>query len=75
VREGNRLIRDYTRTQTGLSFIDVFPHMLGDDGQPKPDIFLDDKLHMNARGYAIWKRVIGEHLKTLVSADAPAAKQ
>jgi lysophospholipase L1-like esterase len=75
VREANRLIRDYTRTQAGLSFIDVFPHMLGDDGQPKPDIFLDDKLHMNGRGYAIWKRVVGEHLKTLVSADAPAAKQ
>ena len=28
------------------------------DGTPKPDIFLDDKLHMNAKGYAIWKEVV-----------------
>ena len=66
VREANRLIRDYTQKQPGLSFIDIHPHMLGDDGQPKPDIYLDDKLHMNAKGYAIWKRVVGEHLKSIV---------
>lgn len=66
VREANRLILDYTRKQPGLSFIDMHPHMLGDDGKPKPEIFLEDKLHMNANGYAIWKRVVGEHLKSMV---------
>lgn len=65
VREANRLIREFTTTQPRLSFIDVFPHMMGDDGLPKPDIFLPDRLHMNAKGYAIWKRVVGEHLKGL----------
>ena len=71
----NRLIRDYTTQHDGLSFIDVHPHMLGPDGRPKPDIYLDDKLHMNARGYAIWKRVVGEHLKSVASTRAPDAKQ
>jgi len=65
VREGNRLIREFTAAQPRMSFIDVFPHMLGDDGQPKPDIFVADRLHMNEKGYAIWKRVVGEHLKSL----------
>ena len=55
VREANRLIRDYTKTERGLSFIDVHPAMLGADGQPKPDIYLADKLHMNEKGYALWK--------------------
>jgi lysophospholipase L1-like esterase len=72
VREANRLIRNYTANETGLSFIDVHPDMLGDDGQPKPDIYLADKLHMNEKGYAIWKRVVGEHLKTVVPAGSPA---
>ena len=65
VREANRLIRDYTAKESNLSFIDVHPHMLGDDGQPKPDIYLPDRLHMNEKGYEIWKRVAKEHLKSL----------
>jgi len=66
VRAANQLIRNFTATQPNLSFIDVFPHMMGPDGTPQPDIFVADKLHMNEKGYVIWKRVVGEHLKTLV---------
>jgi hypothetical protein len=28
-----------------------------------PGIFVDDKLHMNEKGYAIWRAVVGPHLK------------
>ena len=65
VREANRLIRDYTKTEAGLSFIDVHPAMLGADGQPKPDIYLSDRLHMNEKGYALWKGLVSEHLESL----------
>ena len=65
VRAANKMIRDYTTNEAGLSFIDVHPHMLGEDGQPKPDIYLADKLHMNEKGYAIWKGVVGEHLRSI----------
>ena len=74
VRAANKMIRDFTATQDGLSFIDVFPHMLGDDGTPQSDIFVADKLHMNEKGYAIWKRVVGEHLKKIVPTDTPARR-
>lgn len=63
VREANRLIEEYTRTDKRLGFINTFPHMLGADGQPKPDIFVDDRLHMNPRGYEIWKSVVGDYLR------------
>jgi lysophospholipase L1-like esterase len=74
VREANRLIREWTTTQDGLSFIDVFPYMIGSDGTPKPDIFVADKLHMNEKGYIIWKGVVGEHLKKIVPASSPAIR-
>jgi lysophospholipase L1-like esterase len=45
-----------------LSFIDVFPAMLGPDGNPKPDIYVEDRLHMNANGYAIWREIVGPWL-------------
>ena len=72
VRAANKTIREWTATQPGLSFIDTFPHMMGDDGTPQPDIFVADKLHMNEKGYAIWKRVVGEHLMKIVPSDSPA---
>jgi lysophospholipase L1-like esterase len=63
MRECSRLIEEFTKTDMRLQFINVYPHMLGPDGMPKPDIFLKDQLHMNEKGYAIWKEVIGPRLK------------
>jgi lysophospholipase L1-like esterase len=62
VRELNSLVANYCR-QHDLQFIDVFPLMLGSDGLPKPDIFRDDRLHMNTNGYDIWKAAVAPYLK------------
>lgn len=64
VRESNELIRAYSATEPQLDFIDVFSSMLGADGQPRPELFLDDRLHLNAEGYALWQRIIAPHLKS-----------
>ena len=71
VREANQLVRAYTRTVPGLSYIDTTSAMLGADGLPRPEIFVADKLHMNTNGYAIWTRVIGEHLRQLDAKKRP----
>jgi lysophospholipase L1-like esterase len=61
--EASRLVEEYTKTDKRLQFINVYPHMLGADGKPKPDIFVSDQLHMNSKGYVIWKAVVGPYLK------------
>ena len=58
VKEANRLIEEYVKQLTGVKFINVFTQMLGPDGMPKPDIFVADKLHMNAEGYKIWTATV-----------------
>jgi lysophospholipase L1-like esterase len=58
VRRANELIRNFTKTNPKLTFIDIFPHMLGDDGQPRPELFVEDRLHMNEKGYALWTKLI-----------------
>ncbi len=63
VRETNELIKAYSVTEPQLDFIDVFSSMLGADGQPRPELFLGDRLHLNAEGYALWQRIIALHLK------------
>jgi lysophospholipase L1-like esterase len=62
VQKLNALAEEYCR-QHGLVFIDVFSLMLGTDGQPKSDIFREDRLHMNAKGYAIWIEAVRPYLK------------
>ena len=32
--------------------------MLGPDGMPREELFLADRLHMNARGYALWRDLL-----------------
>jgi lysophospholipase L1-like esterase len=39
-------------------YADVTVPMLGGDGQPRKDIFRDDGLHMNLKGYDIWNKVL-----------------
>jgi lysophospholipase L1-like esterase len=68
VRETNRLIENYTRTDARLSFINVFPRMLDPDGTPQEDIFVADRLHMNAKGYAIWQEVVRAHIDRVLTA-------
>lgn len=53
-REANDAIRRYLASQKSASFVDLWPVMLGDDGKPKPEIFVDDKLHVNDEGYKLW---------------------
>ena len=63
VRAANELIQDYARRHSQLVFINVFPHMLGEDGKPRPELFVEDRLHMNATGYAVWTKLIRPYLK------------
>lgn len=53
-REANDLIAATIKKDRRLAFIDVFTPMLGSDGQPRPELFLADKLHLNSRGYNLW---------------------
>ena len=44
------------------NYIDVHQKMLNEAGEPMPEIFLEDSLHMNAKGYAIWQETIKPYL-------------
>jgi lysophospholipase L1-like esterase len=61
--ETNMMIRKFLKSQKNTSFIDVFHPMLQANGKPIPAIFLADSLHMNEKGYAIWKKAIEPKLK------------
>jgi lysophospholipase L1-like esterase len=58
----NVLVKNFLKKKKHTRFISVWKEMLGADGKPLPDIFIQDNLHMNAKGYAIWQKIIAPYL-------------
>ncbi|MBL7724493.1 MAG: G-D-S-L family lipolytic protein [Chitinophagaceae bacterium] len=61
-KEANKQIALFLKGNKKNAFADVYHAMLKPDGSPMDDIFIQDELHMNARGYAIWKKVLEKYL-------------
>lgn len=74
MHEANTLIRGYCAADERLHYINVYDAMLTGAGEPKPDIFVDDDLHLNAQGYAIWTDIVKSHL-VAVRAGFPSAAE
>lgn len=58
MREANRLIAEWSRQQSGITFVDVAARMLDANGQPRAELFRADGLHMDKAGYAIWTQAL-----------------
>jgi lysophospholipase L1-like esterase len=54
----NTLLEGYTNNTANTYFADVWYPVLDENGEVRKDIFIEDGLHMNAKGYAIWKEVL-----------------
>jgi lysophospholipase L1-like esterase len=62
IRAANALIARYVAAHPDLAYIDVFTPMLDARGEPRPDLFQPDLLHLNHDGYALWKSVIAPYV-------------
>jgi lysophospholipase L1-like esterase len=62
MRQANLLIKTYLSKKKKTVFIDVYHKMFNKDGTIMRDIFIEDDLHMNAKGYHIWQKMIEPHL-------------
>ncbi len=58
----NKRMGDLASSKKNVYFIDVWTPALDADGNVLKDIFLEDGLHMNEKGYAIWVNVIKKYL-------------
>ena len=56
--EANELIENECEKNSLLNYVDIATPMLNEEGLPKKEIFLADKLHMNSKGYEIWMNTL-----------------
>jgi lysophospholipase L1-like esterase len=61
-RDANRLIAADCAEDETLEFVDVWPVMLGEDGEPRKELFVEDGLHLNQAGYKAWAALVRPHL-------------
>jgi lysophospholipase L1-like esterase len=60
--KANQLIKDYLSTKKKTAFIDVYHRMFNKNGTVMKEIFIEDDLHMNEKGYHIWQKIIEPYL-------------
>ncbi len=63
MRKANKLISDFADSHKSVIFADIDTPMLGEDGKPKPELFLKDGLHLNESGYKVWYDVVAPLIK------------
>jgi lysophospholipase L1-like esterase len=72
MRVANELIRRYAATVPGVSYVDVFNPMLDSRGLPNRELYSpDDLLHMNAKGYALWRRILAPLIRDSTPSTRP----
>jgi lysophospholipase L1-like esterase len=58
----NALVKDYVGHGKRLKYVDTYSVPIGDDGKPRPELYMPDKLHFNAEGY----KLLAERLRPTV---------
>lgn len=66
IKAGNTLVKEFCESQPNTYFIGTESIFLGDEGRPRPELFLADKLHLNRDGYVRWAAAIKSHLDTVL---------
>ena len=58
ISRANADIRAHCAEDPRLTFVDLSTVLLGEDGEPRDDVFIVDGLHLSPTGYAEWTRVL-----------------
>jgi len=61
--EMNTLLKQFASQSENIDFINIWDVLLGPDGKPIKENYLQDSLHLNANGYKIWQKAMNPFLK------------
>ncbi|WP_160111223.1 GDSL-type esterase/lipase family protein [Algoriphagus boritolerans] len=53
----NQKLKEYSLSKEGVEFIDTWAALIDAEGNPRPELFLEDQLHLNENGYELWTRI------------------
>ncbi len=62
MREANKGIQRLARWRRRVKYVDIATPMLGAGGTPRPELFMEDGLHLNDAGYKLWSGIVAGRL-------------
>ncbi len=63
IRATNKLVQDYAKDKPYITYLDIEPAILDAEGKPKPELFIEDGLHLSRAGYDEVNKLIRPLLK------------
>jgi hypothetical protein len=67
IKAANTAARAFCQTSPNTYFIGTESVFLDDAGEPRPELFVEDALHLNRDGYVRWAAAIKSHLDTVLN--------
>ena len=64
VQEANKLVKEMCQKSANFHYIETTAAYLDSAGNPNQSLFVQDQIHLNADGYAIWTKIIKKELDT-----------
>lgn len=65
IKYTNSNIKELTLKDPNFHYVNIYDDMLDENGYPKEEYFLEDGLHLNKAGYALWMRKLKEDREIL----------
>lgn len=62
IRSANAMLRELALTTPNTIFVPTAEYFLTKEGLPRTELFRDDKLHLNDKGYALWTEILKSRL-------------
>jgi lysophospholipase L1-like esterase len=59
----NTMVQEFVKGNPDVKYVETYPLPLGSDGQPRPEVFVSDKLHFNAEGYKLLAEAVRPFVK------------
>ncbi len=63
MKEVNIALKDFCNKNTNCEFIDVSSDLIDTNGILKEELFKNDRIHLNEKGYGIWTEIILPEIK------------
>lgn len=59
----NQLLKEYCLGKEGVTFVDTWKALTDEKGNPRPELYIEDRLHLNEKGYEIWTGIFKQYFE------------
>ncbi|MCU0461734.1 MAG: GDSL-type esterase/lipase family protein [Bacteroidales bacterium] len=66
ISKANALVKEWCENHRNTYFISTDTAFIDANGEPREELFLSDKLHLNPDGYKVWTRIIKAEVEAVI---------